>query len=80
MIEYRTLTNKGILNMITETEYEKADEIDWSFTIWCPECDQIVDRNLYMRDFDSSRGVAVATQKLMAAHILNAHQEELVND
>ena len=67
--------------MITEKEYEKANEIDWSFSISCPECDQIVVRHLYMRDFDSGKRVDGTTdQKLMAAHILNAHQEELVND
>jgi hypothetical protein len=66
--------------MITETEYEKANEIDWSYEISCPECDQIIMRNLYIRDFDNGKGVASSTQTLMAEHILNAHQEELVNE
>ena len=58
-------------------DMELAHKTDWAFEIICPECDQIIVRNLYTRDFDSGQGVGIATQKLMLEHILQAHPDEL---
>jgi hypothetical protein len=62
---------------VSVEDFNRALHMDWSFEIICPDCDQIIVRNLYIRDFNSGKGVAVATQKVMAEHILKAHSEEI---
>lgn len=58
--------------------YEKANKVDWEYQISCPECGQIIIRNLYMRDFDFKKGVGWdkdSIQTQLAKHILNAHPD-----
>ena len=58
-------------------DYNKVYDIDWAFEISCRECDQRIIRNLYIRDFDTGRGVGVSIQRLLAEHIMKAHPDEL---